>query len=136
MIFIRNKDVYIGKSSIEGYGVFAGSKINNNDIIQECPFIVVNKSYEPVSDVVFTLNRASNINEFPHMENKNGLVLGIGSMFNTALKPEGMSAEWVIRPELNCVEYFATRDIEAGEEILLFYGSDWLERRKVDKNFI
>tara|TARA_Y100000593_G_scaffold9841_1_gene17855 strand:- start:1350 stop:1763 length:414 start_codon:yes stop_codon:yes gene_type:complete len=134
MILLRSKNIYIGKSHIEGYGVFASKKIRMNEIIQECPFIPMHQETNyPVSDVVFELNRAQNIEEFPTLKDLNGLVLGVGSMFNTSLKPEGMSVEWIVKPELRCLEFFATRDIEVGEELLVYYGDTWINDRMESK---
>ena len=138
MIYIRNKNIYIGKSDKEGYGVFAKNKIKMNDIIQECPFIPLpSAQYKfPVSNIVFILDRAENIDEFPELKNKNSLVLGVGSMFNTSLDVKNRNCEWVVRPEMRCLEYFATKNIEAGEEILVYYGTGWIESRNMIKNLV
>ena len=68
------------------------------------------------------------------MKGSAGLAFGTGCMYNTATTYEGSSAEWDINLDTNTIVFYAIKDISPGEEILVFYGEDWLQERSRENN--
>ena len=124
MILLKNKNIYIGKSDIEGYGVFTNSPISNGDILQECPFIPLSYDgqYGPIKDYTFDLDHLG-------FKNSSALPFGTGWVYNSSLNIGENNADWEVEPENKIIKYFATRDIDAGEEILVYYGDSWMLER-------
>ena len=131
MKLIRNKYLYIGKSEIEGYGVFTNKDIVKGELIQEAPWLAIpyKSQLSPIRDVTFKLYRDDSMAELDLPENQNirhqsALTLGYGSMFNTALGWEDATADWRIVVSKRCLEFYAIKNIPAGQEILTFYGNE------------
>ena len=127
----RNRKIYVGKSTLEGYGVFTTESIEKKEILQECPFLPLGPDSAwagTVKDLTFDLDYAEGI-DYSHLKGSAGLAFGTGCMYNTATTYEGSSAEWDINLNTNTIVFYAIKDISPGEEILVFYGEDWLEER-------
>ena len=51
----------------------------------------------------------------------NLLALGIGSLFNHSSRP---NVDYRVHEETLTIDYFAARDVPAGEELCIYYGPD------------
>ena len=110
----------IGKSKIEGNGVFAIKNIKRDELIEEAPYIVVSKEllqYQNISDYLFMIN-----DEFC------AVVFGYGSIYNHSNSPNVRCA---IDYSGNKVKYYAKNSIKAGEELTITYGDDWFQERMI-----
>jgi len=108
----RSKKIYVEESPIHGRGVFASDFIKSGEILEECHFIKV-----PVTEYVKELH--DYFFAWPKKKQDSyALVLGYGSIFNHS---DYGSASWETDPSNNKFIFFATRDIQPGEEIYLNY---------------
>lgn len=122
--------IYLDKSPIHGTGVFAAEKIKIWEIIEICPIIDMNmKDSDPshiLVDYRFNWPQGNN----PEIQVVMG---GYGLIYNHGEKP---SATWRSNMENRTFEFYSLRDIEEGEEILVYYGSqeywDMIKRVKED----
>lgn len=114
MIKIPSK-IEIKESPGRGLGAFASEKIFKGEIFETAPSIELDASVD--SNVLF------NYRYFYPREGKNRvfvLVLGYGSLYNHNNKN---NADWRDNESM-IFEFFATEDIEIGEEICINYGGD------------
>ena len=102
-----------------GRGVFAAQDIASGETVELCPTLEVNGEDVSglLSDYVFSSNDDEGISI---------LLLGYGMLYNHS---EDANVEHVEHGD-DAVAMVATRDIEAGDEITLNYGSDWWETRE------
>ena len=118
-----------------GYGVFTDQPIAEGTIIEEChylkvPFRAVRNS--DVTDYVF------NIEWGPHEEDRGGewvaIVMGFGMIYNHSQENNvsyyrGFQTGKGTR---DVFTFYATRDIEAGEQLCISYGENWWQTRGQD----
>jgi uncharacterized protein len=110
--------VEVRKSDIGGRGVFAKRDFKKGEVIEECPLVsdecdrIVNGV---MKDYLFKVEGS-----------KCGAAFGYCSMYNHA---DDCSAEWAPIPEKSTLVITATRDIRAGEEITISYGSGYWSNR-------
>ena len=115
--------IAIKDSPLHGLGVFACEDIKIGDIIELCPYIVVD------NDDLAEFNR---LNDYlfgsPDQDGDYLVVLGYAMMYNHDDQP---NAEWEIDDDDHrFVRFTALRDIKAGEEITQNYGKDYWNSRK------
>ena len=115
--------IAIKDSPLHGLGVFACKDIKIGDIIELCPYIVVD------NDDLAEFNR---LNDYlfgsPDQDGDYLVVLGYAMMYNHDDQP---NAEWEIDDDDHrFVRFTALRDIKAGEEITQDYGTEYWESRK------
>lgn len=110
------KKLYINKSSIHGWGVFAKEKIYNGEIIEECVILSLPIQKGEVSGLLcdYRFNFPSG-NEWSEQV----IALGFGSLYNHSEEP---NAFWYSNDTKRTFIFEATRDIEPGEEIFVYYG--------------
>lgn len=117
-IYPSNK-IYISKSPIHGYGVFADRDILKDEIIEETPIldlgITKGESTGLMIDYRFNWPQGSGGNW-----EKQVLAWGYGSLYNHSEEP---NAYWRSNLERGTFEFVANRNIEAGEEIFVWYGN-------------
>jgi SET domain-containing protein len=110
--------IYLDKSPIHGIGVFASEKIKIWEVIEICPIVDINlKDSDPsriLIDYRFNWPQGGN----PEKQVVSG---GYGMFYNHS---EKASAAWRSNKENNTFEFYALREIEKGEEILVYYGSE------------
>lgn len=114
---IANK-VELKDSMGKGLGVFAIDTIYKDEIIEECHLIQLPVKPEDVLDDDFLINyrfRWPNKDEYDEVV----LPLGFGAIYNHSDFP---NASWKDHPYHKAFQFYALRDIEAGEEICTFYG--------------
>ena len=115
------KSKNIIKKGIAGYGVFAGKGYNKGEIIETCPFIQIGKEHlqeingkrNPLRDYVFT----------SHLKKDHELIVfGNGSLFNHSDNPNVTYYHDKTRNRL--LYYAASKKINRGEELFIFYGKN------------
>ncbi len=110
--------LYIKNVKGKGRGVFSRMSISKNALIEECPLIVLpTEEYGIVSsthmvDYCFFFNRE---------KEELAIVLGFGSIYNHAVSA---NAGHQIDKENKVMNFYATTDIKAGEEICINYTGD------------
>jgi hypothetical protein len=113
MIEIKNSTLGDGEFT---RGVFATCDIAKGVLIHEAPVIPYpNEEHEFIEQTVF----ADYVYEYGI--NHTALVLGYGSLFNHSYEP---NATYDINFTNHTFDYYAYKDIKAGEEILINYNGE------------
>jgi len=112
------KKIYVGKSPIHGYGVFANELIREGEIIEEVPIydLKIPKG-EPsplMNDYRFNWPQGSGGNW-----TKQVLAWGYGSLYNHS---DNYNAIWNSNLENETFKFIAIKDIQPDEEIFVYYG--------------
>lgn len=108
--------VYVSESSIEsiGVGVFANKNFVKNEIIEICPFILI-ENYKSLNFP--TINKYV----FQFSETDVVMALGYGSLYNHSFV--GQNASYVVDPNLKrLMIFYATQDIKQHDELFINYG--------------
>ena len=108
--------IYVSHSPIHGLGVFASEIIKEGEIIEECPYLDLGIPKGQPSSILgdYRFNWPQG-NEWELQV----LGLGWGSLYNHSDNP---NAAWRSNFINNTFEFFATRDIQPQEEVLVWYG--------------
>jgi uncharacterized protein len=119
--------VFVQPSPISGLGVFAKARIAKDEVIEECPILPLPlQRGDPSSLLIdYRFNFPSGTgNEWSEQV----VCLGFGSLYNHSNEN---NAHWYSDNENRTFKFFAVRDIEVGEEIFTYYGSDayWTDGR-------
>lgn len=114
--------IAIQDSPLHGQGVFALQDIAAGEMIERCPYIVIDDD---------DLADANRLNDYlfssPDRKGDYLVVLGFAMMYNHA---DDANAEWEIDPEDNrFILFSATRNISRGEEITQDYGAEYWTSR-------
>lgn len=112
MLYRSNK-IFVDDSPVHGRGVFASDKIKKGEIIEECHYIPVPRD--------FTYPHILNEYFFSWPKGGEDLVicLGYGSIINHS--DYDFNSDWETDTRKNKIIFFATRNIEIGEEIFTNY---------------
>jgi len=113
----RNR-LFIKKSSIQGYGVFAEKDIAAGEIIEECHTIATEAVCPKLNNYYFNSGD----------EKLSILALGFGSIYNHSVQP---NAEYVFDRNTSLLIIKASHSIKAGEEIFISYGAEWFSSRQM-----
>jgi SET domain-containing protein len=110
--------IYISKSAIHGYGVFANDVIEMGEIIEETPIhdlnITKGQPSPVMNDYRFNWPQGSGGNW-----DKQVLAWGYGSLYNHSNQS---NAYWRSNLENQTFEFVANKRIEKDEEIFVWYG--------------
>jgi hypothetical protein len=110
--------VYIAKSTVHGYGVFANEIIYEGEIIEETPLydlkIAKGEMTSLMIDYRFNWPQGAGGDW-----NKQVLPWGYGCIYNHSNNP---NAHWRSNLERETFEFVAGRQIEKDEEIFTYYG--------------
>lgn len=112
----QNK-IFVKKSSMHGFGVFAGKTIKKGAIIEECYFIHSKGGDKALDDFYF---------EAKGKKGKNALLLGFGSIYNHSDEP---NADYTINLKTRVATITAEKTILKGKEIFVSYGDKWFSSR-------
>jgi len=111
------KKIYVDKSPIHGWGVFALEKIFVGELIEECPILSLPMKFGEVSGLMldYRFNWPSGTLEWEEQV----ISLGFGSLYNHSETP---NAQWKSNNKKRTFEFTCVRDIEPNEEIFVWYG--------------
>jgi len=121
--FLSSFPITVGMSPVHGQGVFATRAIAKGEIIERCPYIVIDDDdlaeANRLQDYLFTS---------PDQPGDYLCVLGYGMMYNHSDTP---NAEWEIDDDdIQFVRFTALKPISDGEEIFQNYGQEYWTTRK------
>jgi SET domain-containing protein len=125
--------LYVKEVKGKGRAVFSTTAIAENDLIEECPLIVLS----PADFDIVTSTEVVNYCFFFDKEEKIlALAMGFGSLYNHAFPS---NAHHMIDKETKTITIFALRDIKANEEICINYTGDpdndsteWFSARNIE----
>lgn len=119
---LSNLPVKIGDSAVHGHGVFAVRPIARGEVIEKCPYIVID------DDDLGEANRLQDhLFTSPGQSGDYLCVLGYGMMYNHSQTP---NAEWEIdEDDIRFVRFTALKAISEGEEIFQDYGLEYWATR-------
>ena len=116
-VLIFSNKIEVRKSPIQGWGVFAKENINKGEILEECPFLTIPVSVGEASSIFIDYRF-----NYPRINHRHQvIVFGFASLYNHSDSP---NAAWETNEENKLFLFFAVRDIEKDEEILVYYGGD------------
>lgn len=115
-------NIIVKESALHGLGVFACIDFAIGDVIERCPYLVIDDD---------DLQETNRLNDylFTSPDNKDDYlcVLGCGMIYNHGVPA---NAEWQIDDDDNrFVRFTATSVIKTGEEILHDYGNEYWDSR-------
>lgn len=116
--------IYLDNSPVHGKGIFAAEKILKDEVFDENIFLTLPLEKDKTDYTEFETNLFNDYRfNWPHGRGWEKLVLpmGFGCFYNHSSEP---SAFWRSNLERQTFEFVAYRDIEPGEEIFVWYGSD------------
>jgi len=114
---IYNPKIFLDKSPIHGWGVFAKEDILEGEVFEECPILSLPMKYGEVSDMFidYRFNWPQGVNEWEEQV----VALGFGSFYNHS---ESANAYWVSNYNERTFKFISNRKINKGEEIFVWYG--------------
>jgi SET domain-containing protein len=120
-----SKKIYVKKSPVHGWGVFAKEDIMENEVFEECPVLTLpiekGEATSLLIDYRFNWPQGSDWKE-------QVLTLGYGSLYNHS---ENANAFWISDLENKTFKFVSNRLIKQDEEIFVWYGdvSYWNDGR-------
>ncbi len=110
--------IYVDKSPVHGWGVFAKEKILAEEIIEECPILTLPITKGENSGLLldYRFNFPSGLDW-----NEQVVAFGYGSIYNHS---NDYNAYWYSINDKRTFVFVAKRDIEPGEEIFTYYGDE------------
>ena len=117
--------IHVGSSPVHGQGVFATRAIAKGEVIERCPYIVIDDDdlaeANRLQDYLFTS---------PDQPGDYLCVLGYGMMYNHSDTP---NAKWEIDDDdIQFVRFTALQPISEGDEIFQNYGEEYWTTRTSD----
>ncbi len=114
-----SKRIEARKSPIHGWGVFAKSKINKGDILEQSHGLFLDRNfYETSKNVSLWCNCFAFPKDNAHAEVM--IPFGLGCIYNSLPKKE-CNADWYFNEKERLIVFYVTKDIEADEEIFIDY---------------
>jgi SET domain-containing protein len=117
--------IYIDKSPVHGWGVFAKIDIEKNEIIEECPVLTLPISKGEVTSLLIDYRF-----NWPQGNDFEEQVVGLGyaSLYN---HNNNANAFWISDTNKKTFKFISNRKILTGEEIFIWYGdvSYWEDGR-------
>ena len=114
--------IRVGDSPVHGQGVFAIVDIARGEVVERCPYIVIDdddlQSENRLNDYLFTS---------PDAKTDYLVVMGLGMLYNHS---DDANSEWEIDDDNRFVRFTALRDIKAGDEIFQNYGEEYWKTRE------
>ena len=122
---LQQSAIYFAPSPLHGRGVFAARDIEADEIIEICPVLLFPKAQLPFVRQTMLDNYYFDWGE---EEEWYAVCLGYGSLYNHSYEP---NAEYGMDFDAKTIDFYALRDIAAGEEILVNYNGDADSQAKV-----
>ncbi len=115
---LQHAEIYFGPSELHGRGVFAAQDISEGEIIEICPVLIFPKAELP-------LVRQTMLDNYYFDWGTEGeyfaVCLGYGSLYNHEYEP---NAEYGMDFEAQTIDFYAIKNIVAGEEITVNYNGE------------
>lgn len=122
---IYNPKVYVDKSPIHGWGVFAKEDIMEGEVFEECPILTLPIDKGEITSLLidYRFNWPQG-NDFEEQV----MALGYGSLYNHS---DNANSFWISDLENRTFKFISNREIKKGEEIFVWYGdmSYWNDGR-------
>ena len=122
---IYNPKIYVDKSPIHGWGVFAKEDIMEGEVFEECPVLTLPIEKGEITSLLvdYRFNWPQG-NDFEEQV----VTLGYGSLYNHS---NNANAYWVSDLENRTFKFISNREIKKDEEIFVWYGdvSYWNDGR-------
>ncbi|MEM8582959.1 MAG: SET domain-containing protein [Bacteroidota bacterium] len=112
---MRIPSLYIKPSPISGRGVFTAEDLPEGAAIEIAPVIVLSKADKAAIHQTILHDYYFNWGE----DGRAAIALGYGGLYNHAADP---NADYYMDFDGQTINFFARRDISAGEEITIDYG--------------
>ena len=114
-IFSPSK-IYVDKSPVHGWGVFAKETINEGEIFEEVPVLElpINKGEVTSLLIDYRFNWPQGVEW-----DKQVVGLGFASLYNHS---NDANAYWVSDLEKNTFKFISNKKISSGDEIFIWYG--------------
>ena len=113
---IYNPKIYLDKSPVHGWGVFAKEDIFEGEVFEECPILSLPIERGEVTPLL--IDYRFNWPQGTEWEEQ-VIELGYGSFYNHS---ETANAFWVSDIENRTFKFISNREIKKGEEIFVWYG--------------
>jgi len=108
--------IYVDKSPIHGWGVFASEDIKEGEVIEEVPILTLPINKGEVSGILLDYR----FNWPQGIEWEEQVVgLGFASLYNHS---DSANAYWVSDTDKRTFKFISNRNISVGEEIFVWYG--------------
>lgn len=122
----RHPDIVVGPCKF-GHGVFATRYIPADTTLEECHHLRIRQEdcSGIVDDYVYSLE--SNHNNSNEDTEFYTLPLGCGSIFNHA---DEHNTEYWHDTERDLIIFYTIKDVSAGEQLFINYGTDWWQTRE------
>jgi hypothetical protein len=127
------KKVYVARSAVHGWGVFASEFINEGEIIEETPLLdlQIKKGESSTVLVDYRFNWPQGSGSDWKMQ---VIPWGYGCIYNHSNQP---NATWVSNLKNETFEFVATKEIKPNEEIFTYYGAiDYWQDGRANTNVI
>ena len=108
--------IYVDKSPIHGWGVFASQDIETGEIIEEVPVLELPINKGEVTSLL--INYRFNWPQGVEWD-KQVVGLGFASLYNHS---NDANAYWVSDLEKNTFKFISNKKISSGDEIFIWYG--------------
>ncbi|MGP8214883.1 MAG: SET domain-containing protein [Bacteroidia bacterium] len=124
-VYYYSPKIEVRKSSLHGIGVFAKKNIKENEVLEENPYIILKGDWHKLprllQEYIFGWTK-----DLEDAKSKAALVFGTGALYNSSPKP---NADWQTSIKKNRFIFYAIKNIKAGEEIIIDYGTEYWESR-------
>jgi SET domain-containing protein len=115
---LQHAEIYFGPSELHGRGIFAAQDISEGEIIEICPVLIFPKLELPMV-------RQTMLDNYYFDWGTEGeyfaVCLGYGSLYNHEYEP---NAEYGMDFEAETIDFYAIKNIVAGEEITVNYNGE------------
>ena len=113
---IYNPKIYVDKSPIHGWGVFAKEDIMEGEVFEECPILTLPIEKGEITSLLidYRFNWPQG-NDFEEQV----VPLGYGSLYNHS---DNANSFWISDLENRTFKFISNREIKKGEEIFVWYG--------------
>jgi hypothetical protein len=125
-----NKHLIVKDADFKGLGVFAKNGIKEGQIIEFCHSIVLSWKRRYTNDpsiIKYAYWAPCSCSDCQTHGNTGMLLLGNGSIYNSASIAEERNADFFVYPKLSLAIFVATKPIKAGQEILTWWGQGYYD---------
>jgi len=133
----NNEHLIVRESPGKGLGVFANKKIIKNEVIEYCHALIMSWKRKYINDPLILKYAYWNNCKCKdcQIHGNTGMILfGNGSIYNSAESQEAKNASFKLYPNLDLAVFTAEKDIEADEEILVWWGQNYFNSWCKPKN--